>query len=128
MPLRFTLVYGICLGFYNVGCCPVRLLLQVKRGWLLLLADSVCIDWQFCIYWLANSEQLEFISVGFWQYRNKASFNTCTASRGSEVCGFRDGVWAAGSCFGLLVIWISTSTRNVHFRLREDVLRQRRLH
>jgi hypothetical protein len=69
------------LVFNSVGCCLVRLLLQVKRGWLLLLADSVCIDWQFCIYWLANSEQLEFISVGFWQYRNKVSFNTCTASR-----------------------------------------------
>jgi hypothetical protein len=96
MPLRFTLVYGICLGFNSVGCCLVRSLLQVKGGWLLLLADSVCMDWQFCIYWLANGEQLEFISVGFWQYRNKASFNTCTASRGSEVCGL------AGRAFGLL--------------------------
>ena len=98
MPLRFTLVYGICLGFNSVGCCLVRLLLQVKRGWLLLLADSVCIDWQFCIYWLANGEQLEFMSVGFWQYRNKASFNTCI---GSEVCGFvgrRLGCW--------LVLWL----------------------
>jgi hypothetical protein len=101
MSLRFTLVYGICLGFNSVGCCLVRLLLQVKRGWLLLLADSVCIDWQFCIYWLANSEQLEFISVGFGSIGIKHHLILVQPAEGPRSVAFRDGVWAAGSCLGL---------------------------
>lgn len=28
----------------------IRLLLQMKRRWLLFLAESVCMDWQLCIY------------------------------------------------------------------------------